>query len=61
MVLRIALPAGGLWILSAGHASWMQIAAAALFLCGEFLGRYLFFVSVVPTSIASGFIAQEVA
>lgn len=61
MVLRIALLAVGLWILSAGHASWMQIAAAALFLCGEFLGRYLFFVSVVPTSIASGFLAQEAA
>lgn len=61
LVLRIGLPAAGLWIFAAGHRAWTHALAAALLAAGEFLGRYLFFVSVVPTSIASGFLAQEAA
>lgn len=61
LVLRIGLPAAGLWIFAASRHAWTQIAATALLLVGEFIGRYLFFVSVVPTSIASGFLAQEAA
>src|SRR5215469_13329162 len=37
---------------SAGH-SWMRIAGLLSLIAGELLGRYLFFVSVVPTNIAT--------
>jgi DMSO reductase iron-sulfur subunit len=37
------------------------IAAALLILAGEFTSRYLFFVSVVPTNMAAGYLAQEAA
>lgn len=61
LALRIGLLAAGVWIFAAGQHAWVQTAAAALLLAAELLGRYLFFVSVVPTSIASGFLAQEAA
>ena len=61
LVLRIGLLFVGLWIFAAGRHAWTRPAAAVFLLAGEFLGRYLFFVSVVPTSIASGFLAQEAA
>ena len=61
LLLRVGLLAAGLWIFVAGHHAWTQTAAAALLLAGEFLGRYLFFVSVVSTSVASSFLAQEAA
>lgn len=61
LVLRVGLLTAGLWMLVGGqHASTLALATVLL-LAGEFLGRYLFFVSVVPTSIASGFLAQEAA
>ena len=59
LMLRIGLLTAGLWIFVAGQHVWMHAAAAGFLLTGEFLGRYLFFVSVVPTSIASDFLAQE--
>ncbi len=38
---------------------WMIAVAFALALAGEWLGRYLFFVSVVPKSIAAAFTSGE--
>jgi formate dehydrogenase iron-sulfur subunit len=38
---------------------WMVSAAFALALAGEWLGRYLFFVSVVPKNIAAAFTSGE--
>jgi formate dehydrogenase iron-sulfur subunit len=38
---------------------WMIAAAFALALAGEWLGRYLFFVSVVPKNIAAAFTSGE--
>jgi formate dehydrogenase iron-sulfur subunit len=61
LVLRIGLLAAGLGIFAAGQHAWTHALAAALLLASEFLGRYLFFVSVVPTGIASDFLAQEAA
>lgn len=60
-LLRIALLIAGVSIVDMGSSLPLRIAALLLILSGEFLGRYLFFVSVVPTSIASGFLMQEAA
>jgi DMSO reductase anchor subunit len=38
---------------------WMIAAAFAVALAGEWLGRYLFFVSVVPKNIAAAFTSGE--
>jgi formate dehydrogenase iron-sulfur subunit len=56
----IGLVAGASLICLAS-SKWLQVSAAILMLGGEFLGRYLFFVSVVPSNIASGFLAREAA
>ena len=60
-LLRIALLIAGVSLFDMGGSLPLRIAALLLILSGEFLGRYLFFVSVVPTSIASGFLMQEAA
>lgn len=61
LLLRVCLLTVGLWIFVAGQAASTLASAAALLLAGEFLGRYLFFVSVVPTSIANDFFGKEIA
>lgn len=61
LLLRIALLSAGVWLVAAGETLWQFAVAGFLLGMGEFLGRYLFFVSVVPTSIAAGFLAQEAA
>jgi len=61
LLLRICFLTVGLWIFVIGQAALTRASAAALLLAGECLGRYLFFVSVVPTSIANGFFAEETA
>ncbi len=38
---------------------WMIAVAFAMALAGEWLGRYLFFVSVVPKNIAAAFTSGE--
>ena len=38
---------------------WIIAAAFAAALAGEWLGRYLFFVSVVPKNMAAGFASGE--
>jgi formate dehydrogenase iron-sulfur subunit len=38
-----------------------RMLGVGLLVAGEFVGRYLFFVSVVPSNIASGYLAQEAA
>ena len=61
LLIRIALPCVGMALLPLAVAAWIRIAIAVLMIVGEFTGRYLFFVSVVPTNIASGYLAQEAA
>ena len=38
---------------------WMITVAFVIALAGEWLGRYLFFVSVVPKNIAAAFTSGE--
>lgn len=61
LILRIALLLAGTWLLAAGASPGLRVMAFGSLLAGEFLGRYLFFVSVVPSNIASSYLAQEAA
>jgi len=61
LLIRIALPLVGLALLPLSRVTWIRIAIAMLMVTGEFIGRYLFFVTVVPTNMASGYLAQEAA
>jgi DMSO reductase anchor subunit len=54
--LTVLIVAGVLPLL--GSQAW-ALAAFGLALCGEWLGRYLFFVSVVPKNIAAAFTSGE--
>jgi formate dehydrogenase iron-sulfur subunit len=57
-LLRAALlVVGGIVLPLVGHAA----IAFALALAGELLSRYLFFVSVVPKSVADTFIGRRAA
>jgi DMSO reductase anchor subunit/ferredoxin len=61
LLLRGVLLFGGILFAACGQSAWARLAGLLLILAGEFLGRYLFFVSVVPTNIASGYLGREAA
>jgi formate dehydrogenase iron-sulfur subunit len=61
LLIRFTLPVVGLALLPLSVAAGLQIAIALLMMAGEFTGRYLFFVSVVPTNMASEYVTQEAA
>jgi formate dehydrogenase iron-sulfur subunit len=61
LLMRFFFPGVGLALLSLANVSWICIAIALLMICGEFIGRYLFFVTVVPTNMATEYLAQEAA
>lgn len=61
LALRGVLLAAGVCFSGLGQSTWMHIAGVVLILAGEFVSRYLFFVSVVASNIASGYLAQEAA
>src|SRR5262249_24157085 len=50
---------GGIVLPMVAAGKWTWIAAFCLALAGEWLGRYLFSVSVVPKSIAAAFTSGE--
>ena len=55
-VTRLAiLIAAGIVIPMTATSPWVMSGAFAAALAGELLGRYLFFVSVVPKNIAAAF------
>ncbi len=58
---RIMALVTGLFLLQFAHTRWTAIPVAIALIAGEFLGRYLFFVSVVPTNMATGYLAAEAA
>jgi formate dehydrogenase iron-sulfur subunit len=60
LVIRIALASAGLVLLPFPGAR-IRLAIAALMIAGEFIGRYLFFVTVIPTNMASEYLPQEAA
>lgn len=61
VILRFALLASGVCIFSVNPELSARVGALLLILAGELVARYLFFVSVVPTNIASGFLRPEAA
>jgi DMSO reductase anchor subunit len=61
LLARVGLLVAGTLLLLFGDGMGSCIAGILLLLAGEFLGRYLFFVSVVPSNIASGYLAKEAA
>jgi formate dehydrogenase iron-sulfur subunit len=61
LALRIIALLVGSWLLCVASSEWLIIAAALLVFTGEVTGRYLFFVGVVPSDIASGYLAREAA
>jgi DMSO reductase iron-sulfur subunit len=61
LLLRVFMLALGVCFIAAGSSMPLFILGLLLLLGGEFIGRYLFFVSVVPSNIASGYLAQEAA
>lgn len=58
---RAALMAAAVAIAFCAAGRGSAIIALLLAACSELLGRYLFFVSVVPTNIAGGFLAAQEA
>jgi DMSO reductase anchor subunit len=61
ILLRFLLLSAGLMILSLAQSRWTAVPIALALIAGEFVSRYLFFVSVVPTNIATEYLAVEVA
>jgi DMSO reductase iron-sulfur subunit len=61
LIVRFMLSAVGVLLLDGAEQQWAHCAGLLLMIAGEFVGRYLFFVSVVPTNMATGFLAQEAA
>ena len=59
--LRFFLLVAGAVTMTAGSDLWVRAGGACLIVAGEIIGRHLFFVSVVPTNIASGYLAREAA
>lgn len=61
LLIRVVLMLAGIGFAALANNGWARIAVGALIFAEEIIGRYLFFVSVVPTNIATGYLAQEAA
>jgi DMSO reductase iron-sulfur subunit len=61
LILRVAMLIAGALFAASGESIWAHLAGLLFILAGEFIGRYIFFVSVVPTNIASGYLRKEAA
>ncbi len=61
LAMRFILPCVGIALLSFAQQAWMRIATVLLVLAGEFISRYLFFVTVVPTNMAREYLVSEAA
>jgi len=51
----------GLFLLRFAHTRWTTVPVAFALIAGELIGRYLFFVCVVPTNMATEYLAAEAA
>ena len=58
---RFSLHLAGMAITAFSASPTARLIALLAFISAELMGRYLFFVSVVPTSIASGYLVKEAA
>lgn len=61
LLFRFLLLSAGLLMLPLARSGWMAVLTALVLIAGEFLSRYLFFVSVVPTNIATEYLSVEAA
>jgi formate dehydrogenase iron-sulfur subunit len=61
LLLRFLLTFAGFVLLPLSAAVWARVAIPLLMLGGEFMARYLFFVSVVSSNMAREYLAQEAA
>jgi len=61
ILVRFLLLSGGLLMVPFAQSRWMAVPAALALIAGEFVSRYLFFVSVVPTNIATEYLSVEAA
>jgi DMSO reductase anchor subunit len=61
LTVRFILPLAGIALLPIAQREPVSVAVLLLVLAGEFTGRYLFFVTVVPTNMAKEYLAQEAA
>ena len=61
LVARFLTLATGLLLLAFARNVWLETLIALIFIADEIIGRYLFFVSVVPTNMATEYLAAEAA
>jgi formate dehydrogenase iron-sulfur subunit len=61
LLLRFLLLSTALLLLPFAQSRWAAVPIALVLIAGEFMSRYLFFVSVVPTNIATGYLSAEAA
>jgi DMSO reductase iron-sulfur subunit len=61
LLLRFLLLFAGAVLMTATIEQWVRVIGGLLIVSGEFTSRYLFFVSVVPTNMASGYLRHEAA
>jgi len=61
LLIRLVLMLAGMGVAAFGSGGWPRIVVGLLIVAEEFMGRYLFFVSVVPTNMASEYLVQEAA
>jgi DMSO reductase iron-sulfur subunit len=61
LTVHVLLLLGSLLLLVISHNNWMDICIALTLIGAEFVGRYLFFVSVVPSNIATEYLSVEAA
>ena len=61
VLLRFLLLSTALLLLPFAQSIWTAVPILLMLIAGEFLGRYLFFVSVVPTNIATEYLSAEAA
>jgi len=61
LLLRFFLLSAGLLLLPFAQTRWTSVPTALALIAGELVSRHLFFVSVVPTNIASEYLSAEAA
>src|SRR6266567_187032 len=61
LLMRFLFLCAGLLMLPFVQASWATVLTALVLIAGEFSSRYLYFVSVVPTNIATEYLSAEAA
>lgn len=61
LLVRFLLIVAGTVLMTAAGEYWVRVIGGFVLVSGEFMSRYLFFVSVVPTNMASEYLSQEAA